>query len=86
MACLQRGVKDVCEHRRKLISTVLQGGWRDRVWPGCFAGVLSFEQLNSSRMERVVVVVVVVGPRPLLWWGSWSWRSGAGGRGHFLGL
>ena len=21
-------------------------------------------------------------PRPLLWWGRWSWRSGAGGQGH----
>lgn len=49
MACLQRDVEDVCEHWRQLISTVLQGGWRDRLWTGCFAGVLSFEDsINMS--------------------------------------
>ena len=29
MASLQRSVEDVCEHRRQLICTVLQRGWRD---------------------------------------------------------
>ena len=38
MASLQRNVENVCEHRRQLIRTVLQGGWRDRDWPGCFGG------------------------------------------------
>lgn len=29
MACLQWGIKDVCEYQRQLIGTVLQGGGRD---------------------------------------------------------
>lgn len=61
MACLQRDVKDGCKHWRQLISTVFQGGWRDRLRTGCFAGVLSFEDSTYytclSRMVRVVVVI-----------------------------
>ena len=41
---LQRGVENVCEHWRQLVGAVLQGGWRDRVWTGCFAGVLSLKE------------------------------------------
>ena len=42
--CLQGGVKDVGEHWRQLVSTVLEGGRRDRVRPSCFAGVLPLEK------------------------------------------
>ena len=45
MASLQRSVEDVCEHRRQLICTVLQGGWRDRVRTCCFTGVLPLKNL-----------------------------------------
>ena len=48
MACLQGGVKYVGEHRRQLVSTVLEGGRRDRVRPSCFAGVLPLEGLLTS--------------------------------------
>lgn len=44
VACLLWGVKDVCELRRQLISTTLQGAWRGRVRSGCFAKVLSPEK------------------------------------------
>ena len=46
MTRLQCGVEDVREHWSQLVSAVLQGGWRDRVWTGCFAGVLSLEELE----------------------------------------
>ena len=44
MACLQGGVKDVGEHRRQLVSTVLKGGRGDSVRPSCFAWVLPLEK------------------------------------------
>lgn len=44
MTYLQWGDEDVVAHWRQLISTVLQGGRLDRIWPGCFDGVLSLEQ------------------------------------------
>ena len=45
MTGLQRGVEDVREHWRQLVGAVLQGGWRDRIWSGCFTGVPSLEEL-----------------------------------------
>ena len=45
-----KGVEDVCENWRQLISTVLEGGWR--VWPSCFVGVLPVEQsVNFSLLN-----------------------------------
>jgi len=52
----QCGVEDACEHRRQLISTVLQGGGRDRVWLLCRGSVSCTASLSC--MERVVVVGV----------------------------
>ena len=46
--CLQRGVEDVCEHRRPLISTVLQGGGRDRVWPAALRGICLLNSRSAS--------------------------------------
>lgn len=40
MADLQCGVKDVGKHRRQLISTMPHDGGGDKVWAGCFSGVL----------------------------------------------
>ena len=44
MACLQGGVKDLGEHRRQPVSTVLKGGRGDSVRPSCFAWVLPLEK------------------------------------------
>lgn len=44
MTSLQRGVGDICEHQRVLVSTMLQCGRGDRVWAGSFAGVLTAKQ------------------------------------------
>ncbi len=43
MAYLQRGLKDICKHWRQLVSTVIQGGWGNRVRSGCFPRILSLE-------------------------------------------
>lgn len=52
MTCLQWVVEGVSEHCRQLISTVLQGGWRHRVWPSCFVLESLFTSLSS--MESCV--------------------------------
>ena len=44
MACVQGCVEDGGEHRRQLVSAVLEGGWRYRVRPSCFARVLPLEK------------------------------------------
>ena len=44
MACLQRGVKNVCKYWRQLICTVLEGGGGDRVRSSCLAGFLPLEE------------------------------------------
>ncbi len=41
----------VSEHRRQLVSTVLQDRRRDRVWPGCFVGVLPLEQSDDIPLQ-----------------------------------
>lgn len=44
VASLQGGVEDFCDHRRQLISTMLEGGGGDRVQSVCFAGVSFFKE------------------------------------------
>ena len=55
MACLQRGVKNVCKYWRQLICTVLEGGGGDRVRSSCLAGFLPLEEsVNVPLQDREV--------------------------------
>ena len=80
MTGLQRGVEDVREHWRQLVGAVLQGGWRDRVWAGCFAGVLTLKEpvdVPLLQAERRHCGGVGGGHRGLKVWRSC--RAGGGG-------
>ena len=54
------------------------GGWRDRVWPGCFAGVLCPEESVDVLLVTVVGGGVWSGQ---LWRGAGPCCGGGGGAG-----
>src|SRR4029434_9879427 len=69
---------------RQLISTVLQDGWIDRVWPGCFAGVLSPEESVDVPLQDGESLHCSRGGGGAGLWGGQLWK-GAGlccGRGR----
>ena len=63
-------VLKMSEHWRQLISAVLQGGWRNRMWSSSFPGVLS--------PEEFVDVFHVWKESTLRWVEGWAFKVGIG--------
>ncbi len=75
----QRGVEDVCEHQRQLVSTVLQGRWRDGLRSCCFAGDITVvwgKGASEVSSWGEAQAPAVVGEVELMGWSWWMKSRG----------